>query len=357
MNILIVIDSLLSGGKERRLIELLKGLHKTVDFHVLVLSSDIFYDVPESTTVYTVVRKHKYDLNILRLMRRIILDHRIQIIHVWDSMSAIYAILPSVLHGIPLMNSMIAEAPVKPSLKNRIRAKISFPFSTAIVANSHAGLISYRAPLSKSYVIYNGIDLSRGVRIESAESIRTKYGIYNSIVVGMVASFTAAKDYETYILAAKIVLQKNTDITFITVGDGPTKEAMMSLADLHCGQSVRFLGVQKDIESIVNILDICVLSTFTEGISNAVLEYMLMGKPVIATEGGGTKELVVDGTTGFLIPPRNPHLLADRILTLIHNSALQKQYGENGKKRIENEFSLEKMSKNTMKLFLQLTKN
>ena len=71
------------------------------------------------------------------------------------------------------------------------------------------------------------------------------------------------------------------------------------------------LGIRSGIESLISAMDICVLSTFTEGISNSILEYMALEKPVIATAGGGTNEIVIDNKTGFLIKQSNPEELAE----------------------------------------------
>jgi glycosyltransferase involved in cell wall biosynthesis len=90
-------------------------------------------------------------------------------------------------------------------------------------------------------------------------------------------------------------------------------------------------------------MDICVLSTFTEGVSNSILEYMALEKPVVATIGGGTSEIVIDNETGFLINPSNPKELADKLGILLENKSLRTRMGSAGKKRVIDEFSVEKM--------------
>ena len=98
------------------------------------------------------------------------------------------------------------------------------------------------------------------------------------------------------------------------------------------------------MESFVNAMDICVLSTFTEGISNSILEYMALEKPVVATSGGGTNEIVVDNVTGFLIGPSNPEELAEKLDMLLNDADLRASMGQAGKQRVLNEFSIDKMS-------------
>ena len=115
-----------------------------------------------------------------------------------------------------------------------------------------------------------------------------------------------------------------------------------------------FPGRQKDVESTINIFDVGVLSTNTkvhgEGISNPIMEYMALGKPVLATRCGGNCELLIDGKTGFLVKDGDWENLTNRIIQLLDNSQLALQFGESGCQRIRHEFSLEKMSKNHVAL-------
>jgi glycosyltransferase involved in cell wall biosynthesis len=104
-------------------------------------------------------------------------------------------------------------------------------------------------------------------------------------------------------------------------------------------------------------MDIGVLATFTEGISNSVLEYMALGKPVVATSGGGTNEIVTDNETGFLVSPSNPKELADRLQVLLNDSKLCTKMGQSGKMRIHEIFSIEKMTGKYISEYKKLLSN
>src|SRR5262249_61588037 len=119
------------------------------------------------------------------------------------------------------------------------------------------------------------------------------------------------------IRVARKISRERKGIVFVAVGDGETLEASKKIA---AGtEAIKFLGKRKNIEQLVETFDIGVLSTFTEGLSNSIMEYMALRKPVVATDGGGTRELVVDGETGFLVPPENPDALAAKIEYLLDN--------------------------------------
>ena len=104
-----------------------------------------------------------------------------------------------------------------------------------------------------------------------------------------------------------------------------------------------FLGLRQDIPRILAVLDVFVLPSLSEGLSMAILEAMIAGKPVVATQVGGNPELVLDGETGFLVPPRDSQALASSIVTLLTNRERAVQFAEKGKRRAEGQFSLRTM--------------
>jgi glycosyltransferase involved in cell wall biosynthesis len=139
------------------------------------------------------------------------------------------------------------------------------------------------------------------------------------------------------------LLKKRQDVTFVAIGDDTDSEESKKMIGDEWLPHFRLLGRKSGIESFVNIMDVCVLSTFTEGISNSILEYMALSKPVVATDGGGTKEIVMEGETGFLVNPGNADELAARIESLLNNDILRHNMGRAGRERVRNHFSIDKM--------------
>jgi glycosyltransferase involved in cell wall biosynthesis len=166
----------------------------------------------------------------------------------------------------------------------------------------------------------------------------------------MIAEFSDYKDYPTFIRAAQIILSRRKDVLFIAIGGGKNLERCKQLIS-PVEEGFRFLGERKDVEGLVAQLDIGVLCTFTEGISNSVMEYMAAGKPVVVTDGGGSRELVVNEQTGFLIPPKDANAVAEKIELLLDNHNLAIRLGAAGKRRIIREFSLEQLAARTVTAF------
>lgn len=349
IKILFFIETLNSGGKERRLVELLKGLTAYQGFQIelAITNKDIHYkDVLNlSIPIHVLVRNNKKDPGLFFKFYKIAKRFNPDIIHVWGQMTAIYAIPTKVLLGIPMINNQIANAPLKVP-GGLLNHKLSFLFSDKIVANTYAGLKSYNAPKKKSSVIYNGLDFQRTNRLEDKESIRQRYHIAKEHVVGMVAAFQKRKDYTTYIKMAINVLKTRNDISFICVGGGDDTKYRNLVEEIHKDR-ILFLGKQQNVENIMNVCDIGVLISNVdehgEGISNALLEFSSLGKPIIAVDNGGNPELINDGENGFLIPPRDIGKLQEKIIVLLDNSDYRKQLGHNAKTIVERRFGIKRM--------------
>lgn len=357
MKILFFIDILMSGGKERRLTELMKALKQTpdCDFELAVMSSEIHYRevLDLNIPIHYLIRKSKKDISVTFKLYKLCKEYKPDIIHCWDSMTAVYSFPVCRLLNIKLINGMITNAPEKISLTDKkwIRSRLTFPFSDTIIGNSKAGLAAYRAPAKKSYFIHNGFDFKRIENILSSQIIRQQLNVTSRYIIGMVASFSTTKDYKTFFEAAHIILDKRKDVTFIAIGSNTESSASKNHIRNEYSGYFRLLGKRSGIESYVNTFDIGVLSTFGEGISNSILEYMALGKPVVATLGGGTVELVIDNETGFLVRRSDAGELARKIELLLDNAQLRHKMGSAGRERIKNFFNIENMMKKYIEIY------
>ena len=363
IRIFFAIDCLASGGKERRLVELMKTLRSDpeIDFELVIMSNDIHYrEVFDlGININYIIRKKRKDLSAFRELYQICKRYKPDIMHCWDSMTAVYCAPVCKLLNIKYVNGMVIDAPAKKKLQYKpwLRARFVFPFADLIIGNSKAGLIAYNAPSVKSVVIYNGFNFKRINNIRSAQEVREELYINTEFIVGMVATYSEFKDYPTYFKAAQLLLGRRKDITFLAIGKNTDSEISRGYIDENHLNHFRLLGKKSDIESYINIFDIGVLATFTEGISNSILEYMALGKPVVATTGGGTNEIVKDQETGFLVGSANPEELAGKISILLDDSKLRTRMGQNGKDRIHDTFSIEAMTEKYLSEYKKLLSN
>lgn len=347
MKILFFIESLHSGGKERRLVELIKGLTRfpDVEMEIVLTKKGINYNdiFDVNIKIHYLIREKSRDPRIFLRFFKIANKFKPDYIHVWGRMVAIYAIPTKIILKIPMINNEIADAPPN-ILPAELSLKISFLFSDMLIANSHAGIKAYNAPLNNSTVIYNGFDFDRIKNLENKREIKDKFNINTEHIVGMVASFYKNKDYNTYIEAAKLILKTHKNITFLCIGD--LMDFKISL-DKDIENKILFLGRQKNIESIMNICDIGVLTSNVdvhgEGISNALMEFMALGKPVIANDCGGNTELIINEESGFIIGSKDSLDLKDKILLLLKDKNLMSKFGRKSKNIVIEKFNINNM--------------
>lgn len=359
IRVLHLIDSLDAGGKERQLVELLKGLRLEPDIacELAIMSGDIHYE--EFSTLGVVVnfvpRRSRFDPSVFTRMHAIVRRFQPAVIHSWNAMCSVYGAPLAKLAGTKFVNGYVRAAPANPTLRGRdyYWGKLTIPMSDVVVANSRAGIPAYGVPLRKAVCIHNGIDENRLAELAPPEEIRRSLGIETDRVVGMVAAFTDWKDYDTYFEVALKVLAARADVTFLAIGDGPNREKYRARFPAH--PRIKLPGRMSDVENVVNIFDIGVLaSPQGEGIANAIMEYMALGKPVVATDCPGNRELVLDGETGFLVRNRDTTALAGVVFELLDDPMLARKLGEAGRLRIQEEFSLERMTSEFAALYRKL---
>lgn len=360
MRILFTIESLHFGGKERRLTEFLLAIeNENIEYMVLTIKPVIEFSLPLSITkrVLNIPRRFgKKDPSLFYKFFKTIKQFNPDIIHSWGNMTSIYSLPSALLLNKLFVTSEITDAPEK--IPFRILSyRLVFPFCNLIISNSKAGLEAYNVPKERATVIYNGFNFSRIITLMDRQTMKEKLGINSSIVVTMIANFSARKDYESFIKSAVLIISENAllDICFLCVGGGDSSYEK-SLIPYELRDRILFLGPRSDTDTIISITDVGVLSTYTEGISNSILEFMANGIPVVATDGGGTKEIITDNVNGFLVYKRNVKQLAEKILLLVNNSQIRSEFGRNAKNKIELDFSIDRMKYETLKVYNKLKK-
>jgi glycosyltransferase involved in cell wall biosynthesis len=224
-----------------------------------------------------------------------------------------------------------------------------WPFTDRVVLISHETQRSFLANAfikkSKSTVIHNGIDLGPFGDSEDQAAIRKQWNIpSDAFVICNVARLAPEKNHALLLNAFSRVYKQHPHARLVIVGDGACKDALTRQAEeLGIAQYVTFTGFQSNIGPFLFAGDAFVLSSDTEGISLTLLEAMAASKPVVATHVGGNPEVIIDGETGFLVAPRDPNAMADKIL-LLSKSELRHQMGQAGRKRVEDHFSIDRMA-------------
>ncbi|HEX4997628.1 MAG TPA: glycosyltransferase [Terriglobia bacterium] len=354
LRVMYLVDSLRVGGKERQICELLKGLQAdgSVESIVVTMGTEQFYvqEVEKlGVSVVYLLRRMRWDPMVLLKLFSLLRQFKPHIIHTNSEMAMSYAFPLARLMGITLINATIRNAFSGDDLRWKWH-KLMLRLADVCISNSRAGFESrgLSADSPGNVVIHNGIDLRRFETPNPTGAL--PFAAPAGTVVGMIAEFSDHKDFPTFIRAAQTILAKRRDVTFVAVGGGKNLEQCRAMVAPE-EDRIQFLGERKDIEALIARMDIGVLCTFSEGIPNAIMEFMAAGRPVIVTDGGGSRELVVDRVVGFLAPPRNPAAVAERIELLLDNPDTARQMGMTGRKRIEQHFSLKALADSHLRLY------
>lgn len=207
-------------------------------------------------------------------------------------------------------------------------------------------------------IIYNGIDMEK-FHNKAAKNLHEIKNVAGDRIVGIVGNYNRrVKRMDVFIRAAHEVLKIEKSVKFLIVGGGKLESELRSLAsDLDIVESVKLTGVVHEIAPYLESFTIGVLTSDSEGFSNALMEYMAAGIPSIATNVGGNKEVIEDQINGFLFPPGDHMSLSRIILKLLHDSELCQKIGERAKQTIMNNYSWNVKIKEIEDYYHNTTKN
>ena len=274
-------------------------------------------------------------VRLIRFLRR----ERIDVVHSHDAYTSVYGTFCARLAGVP---GVIASRRswYSPHLQGRIlRAnRLAYRFADRVVANSPSvsRLVETDAgvPASRIVTIPNFLDPQAFEPIPQADRRRMldEIGVpEGAFVVGIVARLSPVKDHATLLRAIASVRDQIPSLHCVLVGDGPERAAIESLAkSLEIADIVHLAGERTQPPNLHGLFDVSVLCSTSEAFPNSVLEAMAAGRPVVATDVGGTPDAIRQGTTGLLVRPSDPSRLADALLRLYHEPALRAKLGAAG---------------------------
>ena len=368
IKLLLIIDHLDPGGAQRQIIELVKRLPRS-EFQITVCNLDgtraeLAEEIQEiGITVHSINQSGFLDLKALFSLYKFIKDNSFDIVHTYLFTADTYGRVAAFCARTP---SIITSLRSVDTWKNRLHIltdRILACFTDRILVNVHkiTSFLICKEQINPKIIrtIYNGIDLSNMKCKQSATAVKKNLtlGAHDQLV-GIFARNDSVKDHETYFRATQIILNNHTNITFLAMGDGMTGESIQSILDeLDIKQGIILKDHSVDYHDYINAVDVSVLTSLVEGCSNVILESMAFSKPVVATAVGGNPELVVEGKTGFLVPPKDPEKLAQAIIKILENPKLGEYFGKNGHQRVKKYFSMEKMINDTVLTYRNVLKN
>jgi glycosyltransferase involved in cell wall biosynthesis len=289
---------------------------------------------------------------------RYLRQHRIEILHTYGWTANLFGIPAARLAGVPVTIASIRDTGVYLSRSKLHAQRVVCRMATCVLANSNAvreWLISEGYNRDKIQVIHNGI-VQPDLSALPLSNIRREFSIpVDAPLVGTICRLSPVKAVDDFLRAAATVSQRHPAAYFLVIGDGEERAALQQCAEEQgIGDRVVFTGFRTDTAQVLKELNVSVLASLTEGLSNTLLESMACGVPVVATRVGGNAEIVEDRKTGLLVPARNHHILSEAICQLLSNPPLALQMGYAGKERVQRQFSVDSAVRKTQELYTHL---
>ncbi|TBR36178.1 MULTISPECIES: glycosyltransferase [Dyella] len=357
MNITHVVENLNRGGLERMVLELVKLQHRQGHHCQVVCLYDLGAQAPELTALGIPViacgKGRGLDLGALHRLRRAIRMHGTDVLHTHNAVAHYHAALASLGAGVPtLINTRhgMGSNP-RPGRRewlyrralHRTRAVV-----TVCEAARRDGIERGIVPQAKARVVPNGICVERffPASDEMRHHLLSVLGLPpQRRLIGTVGRLNWAKDQRGLIEAFAHVHKQYADAALVLIGDGELRAELETCArEAGVADSVHFLGDRTDVHDLLQGLDLFVLSSVSEGYSIALLEACAVALPIVATDVGGNAEIVHDGATGLIVPPRNPPALADAMLSMLRELRQATTWGLAARAWVEQHGSLEAMA-------------
>jgi glycosyltransferase involved in cell wall biosynthesis len=295
------------------------------------------------------------DLGAAWRLTRMLKQLQPRIVHAHDPHGVAMAALALSMSTQPVKPPLVASRRVDFHIRGNTLSRWKYRQVDCFICASDAIrqiLVADGIPEARTVTVHEGIDLGR---VEAAPPGRPHEEFWlphEAPLVGNVAALVPHKGQRYFIDAAALVVRQVPDARFLIAGEGELRSALeKQIKDHRLEKHVILAGFRPDVLSIHKSFDVFVLSSTTEGLGTSLLDAMACAKPVVATSAGGIPEIVEDGVTGLVVPPKDPEALARAIVTLLKDRELRMKLGSAGLARVRERFSAERMVQDTLRVY------
>ena len=368
--VLNVVPTLMCGGTENQFMTLGRLLDRTrfdLEFACLRRWGPFVDELVEQRIPLTEYQVSTFrSVNALAQQARLarhIARRRVQIVHAYNFYGNVFAIPPARLVAPVVIASIRDCAPYLTAMQKRVQ-RYACHFADCILVNADAvkdWLVNDGYDPAKIAVIRNGVDLTRFHAAPEPERLRRELGLAERTpLVAVVSRLTRLKGLEYFLEAAAMISARVPDARFLVVGEtSPVDrdylgELQRFAARAGVADRVIFMGLRTDVPTLLASVNVSVMPSLNEALSNVLLESMAAGAPTVATRVGGTPEALVDGVTGLLVPPADADAMATAIMRMLNDTAMAAALGQAARHRIADVFSVKRMVRATEDIYLEL---
>jgi glycosyltransferase involved in cell wall biosynthesis len=353
LSILQLVLDLSPGGTQRLVIEITKRLTERFRLAVCCLDeAGAWADelIDRGVAVVQLRRSPGFHFSIGRQVAQLSAEHGVSVIHAHHYSPFVYGRIATIVN--PRLKLAFTEhgrlSDRPPSLKRRLANLALGRFRGPVFAVSDAlksHMVGEGFAARRVAVVHNGIDI--GAPPADAERRAARRRLMagdDTFLVGTAARLDTVKDLPALVEAVAIARTKHPRLSLVVIGDGEERAALeTAIRDRGLANAISLLGYRSDVRQLLPAFDLYVNSSISEGISLTILEAMAAAVPVLATAVGGTPEIVIDGETGRLVPPRRPDVMASAMLALAFDDERRRIFAAAGRSRVETSFSLDRM--------------
>ncbi len=372
MKVLHLISGGDGGGAKTHVITLLKRLMKEgINVELLCIMEGVFTEEAKkaSIPIKIIHQKKRYSLKPILDIKKYIAKGNYDIVHCHGARANYISFFIKNSFNIPFITTLHSD--YKLDFKDNIYKQAifmpinaialrKFDYILAVTKAFKNMLIERGFSEKKLKVIYNGINMQKEIKTLDKVEFLKKYNLdYNEnyLYVGISARLQQVKGLKHFLEASKYLLKDNKKIMFLIAGSGTLEDSMKTyIKENHLQDNVKMLGFISDINSFYNVLDINVLTSYSESFPYALLEGARLKKATVATSVGGIPEMIKDNETGFLVKPHNSKELAKKINILLKDKNLMSSFGESFYKYAYDHFSDEKMAKTHIDIYKNILK-
>ena len=343
-----LIDEINIGGTENQLLKILEYIDKNrFQVHLICLRNSNFFSTINSRgfrkTIININRLFSFKsiagiLDLIKYLR----TNKINILVTFFIDSCIYGTLAGKIAGVKVIIGTRRDLGYWYTKKLLLIFRVVNFFNRKLLVNSSAiksNVIKFEnVNEQKINVIYNGIELTDFHRNQIIKS-----SIKNENIIGIVSNLNReVKRVDIFIKAANIILNRLPDVKFMVIGDGSLKSKYISMCkEYNIINNFNFVGSLDNVKPYLSLFTIAVNTSDSEGFSNSILEYLTMSSPVICTNTGGNREIIMHMKNGLLVPPNDERALAEAVFYLLKHKNIRLKFALNGQKTIGNEFAWE----------------
>src|SRR5439155_15542064 len=344
------------GGQRQVLLTVL-GLRERGHRAVLVAHPDgeLATRASEGHDLLKLAPRSEVDLHAGWRLSRIIRELKPGVVHAHDPHAVAAASLALAFNTSPAAPALIASGRVAFRLKPNAFSRWKYRQVDCFVAASdsiRATLAGDGIEASKIVTVYEGIDVER-IQAEPVANIHAEFWLpTHAPIVGATGALTSEKGHRHLIDAAALVVREVPDARFVILGEGDLRLSLeRHIKELRLDKHVLLPGFRPDVLAFLRAFDVFVMPSIAEGLGTSLLDAMAASKATVATDTGGIPEVVVDGETGLLVPPRDHHALAQAIVRLLKDGQLRERMGAAGLARVQRVFSAARMVDETLAVY------